>query len=737
VTLYNKNFVTTPSRVTYDESYPEWYLPPDYTLFWDVGNSTNYDKMIEDEEFCYFVSDDKEIDESHCPTNDTNIELELLGRASNPSQYLVTGEPAEKEFFVFKAKFQWDQPSGAKSLTFLRDVYNFSKVDEERNRLKSGQKAFYDATNLKKVYAFTHNGFSVTNLTLMDYMFQNASNFDQDISNFITTSATDMSGMFQNASVFNQSVNFNTASVTDMKSMFYGAEEFNQSLDDFDTSEVTDMSSMFNNATAFNQSLNDFDTSKVTNMDQMFRDATVFDQDITDWCVPNIVSKPSGFDTNSGFENQFWHQPRWGVLCEDLIISTKHYIVSSRTITDSDLPAKNGVVDSLTPLGSQNGEFLWASEFEWDNSAWRSLSWLLDVRKFASNKITNGKLAFVNSPATHFTALPDLDTRDLTNMEKMFYVCENFNQSINFDARNVTDMNNMFSQAYEFNSPLILTNTGSVTNMNAMFYGTIAFNQPLNFDTSSVNDMNLMFVGARAFDQDISDWCVSQILSKPADFDTGAAFEDQPWYQPRWGVDCVDKEYHYFVSSINNLEDDNLPASSVSGLTNLGSTNGGYLYKAKFDWKQPNILRSLTWLVDVRQFGDNKIISGKFAFYDLPATQLTALPDLDTSDVTDMGNMFSEATNFNQSLSNFDTSSVINMNQIFFSASSFNQPLDDFDTTLLSGNDLNGAFWNASSFNQDISMWCVDNIGSKPPNFDTGSGFAGQTTKQPQWGQPC
>ena len=77
------------------------------------------------------------------------------------------------------------------------------------------------------------------------------------------------------------------------------------------------------------------------------------------------------------------------------------------------------------------------------------------------------------------------------------------------------------------------------------------------------------------------------------------------------------------------------------------------------------------------------------------------------------------------------------MNQIFFSASSFNQSLSHFDTSLLTGNDLNGAFWNASAFNQDISMWCVSGIATKPVNFDTNSGFAGQDTKQPQWGQSC
>jgi len=43
-------------------------------------------------------------------------------------------------------------------------------------------------------------------------------------------------------------------------------------------------------------------------------------------------------------------------------------------------------------------------------------------------------------------------------------------------------------------------------------------------------------------------------------------------------------------------------------------------------------------------------------------------------------------------------------------------------------------FDDATVFNQDLSGWCVSNFGSKPTSFDAGSGFAGQTALQPQWG---
>ena len=63
----------------------------------------------------------------------------------------------------------------------------------------------------------------------------------------------------------------------------------------------------------------------------------------------------------------------------------------------------------------------------------------------------------------------------------------------------------------------------------------------------------------------------------------------------------------------------------------------------------------------------------------------------DTSSVTDITYMFSEASAFNQDLS-FDTSSVTNMSDMFNGASSFNQPVS-FDTSSVT--DMSDLFYEA------------------------------------------
>jgi len=45
-------------------------------------------------------------------------------------------------------------------------------------------------------------------------------------------------------------------------------------------------------------------------------------------------------------------------------------------------------------------------------------------------------------------------------------------------------------------------------------------------------------------------------------------------------------------------------------------------------------------------------------------------------------------------------------------------------------------FYGAESFDQDISSWCVEQIATKPTNFDHGA-TEFDDARQPNWGEPC
>lgn len=115
----------------------------------------------------------------------------------------------------------------------------------------------------------------------------------------------------------------------------------------------------------------------------------------------------------------------------------------------------------------------------------------------------------------------------------------------------------------------------------------------------------------------------------------------------------------------------------------------------------------------------------------------------DVSKVTSMKMMFRTATSFNQDISSWKVGSVTDMRSMFDGATAFNQDISGWDVSNVT--EMGGMFTHAKSFNQDLSRWCVTNIKEKPSYvneyppyetivFDNGSGFAGQTERQPQWG---
>jgi|GEM_PF-2100334 len=57
------------------------------------------------------------------------------------------------------------------------------------------------------------------------------------------------------------------------------------------------------------------------------------------------------------------------------------------------------------------------------------------------------------------------------------------------------------------------------------------------------------------------------------------------------------------------------------------------------------------------------------------------ISDWDTSEVTDMSEMFARAESFNQPLEKWDVSQVTKMSDMFFAAKSFNQPLEKWDVS--------------------------------------------------------
>ncbi len=184
-----------------------------------------------------------------------------------------------------------------------------------------------------------------------------------------------------------------------------------------------------------------------------------------------------------------------------------------------------------------------------------------------------------------------------------------------------------------------------------------------------------MFREALAFNQNISNWCVTNIASESDDFST-----DSPLIEsntPVWGT-CPKTP----------ITDANFQTAINTCLTT--NPEDGMCSNSEYG----------------------------------------AMPDWDVSNVTDMSQAFDGRITFNGNLSEWDVSSVTNMGAMFYNASAFNQPLDDWDVSSVT--DMYGMFWEALAFNQDISNWCVTYIGFEPTEFSTDSPLS--KSNKPVWG---
>ncbi|GHB72983.1 hypothetical protein GCM10008107_23000 [Psychrosphaera saromensis] len=337
---------------------------------------------------------------------------------------------------------------------------------------------------------WSDNTSSVTN---MRNMFKNAKAFDQDLSAWDVSSVTSMNSIFYNAAIFNQDINaWDVSSVTDMTSMFFGAFTFNQPLDGWQDKlyNVTTMYSMFVNASKFNQDISEWITPHVTDMTQMFYNARAFNQDIGQWDVSNVTNMSSMFSGASAFNQDI---NAWDVSS----VTTMNYIFNGATAFNQPL---DNWKYNLFNVQNMYSMFSGASKFNQDISEW------------ITSNVTNMANMFEGA-ALFNQDISGWDTSNVTRMDKMFADAAAFNQDISgWDTFNVENMGYMFDSAVAFNQDISEWDTSNVTEMQYMFRYAGVFNQDISrWDTSNVTEMQYMFQGAVAFDQDISNWNIESV----------------------------------------------------------------------------------------------------------------------------------------------------------------------------------------------------------------------------------
>ena len=103
------------------------------------------------------------------------------------------------------------------------------------------------------------------------------------------------------------------------------------------------------------------------------------------------------------------------------------------------------------------------------------------------------------------------------------------------------------------------------------------------------------------------------------------------------------------------------------------------------------------------------------------AVNLTSVPSVLPTSVTNLSYMFLEATSFNQNISGWNTSIVTNMGFMFNNATAFNQPIGSWITTSVIN--MQNMFTNATVFNQPIGSWITTSVTSMAGMFQGATAF--------------
>ena len=558
-----------------------------------------------------------------------------------------------------------------------------------------------------------------------------------------TSLVTDMSGYdgtvyrgFATQTSFNADVSrWDTSGVTSMENMFYQASSFDQDVSKWDVSKVANMRGMFNQASAFNQNLWNWDTSQVTSMFGMFAQAVAFEKNIKKWEASKVTDTEHMFSDATAFLKRFAcasatnGPPSSCVLIPDPIPNAMWHIFIAECLAE-DAAEVTGECTTWS-LGNNYGTMP-----NWDTSLVTDMSGSDDYFGFgkkSSFSRFNGDISKWN-------------TSQVTSMRAMFYKGFDFNQDIGrWDVSQVTDMYQMFHSASAFNKNIANWDVSGVTNMANMFYAASAFNRDISSwtGTAATTTQDDVFNSATAFQARFS--CASATDGPVNSCVGGDPIPDASWHA--FVVQCLSEHTHgdckTWASKNNYRTMPNWNTSLVTDMSGWGTTYQGfgtrhdtgnirYFNGDISDWDTSQVTNmyqmfrgGIKFNGDIGNWDTSQVTDMRLMFYYSYAFNQN-IGNWDTSKVTSLDRMFYLAKVFDQPIGTWDTSQVTNMYQIFRHAYTFNQPIGNWDTSSVTS--MQEMFYEDYAFDQNISGWDTSQVTSFSNIFAYAKAFQAKYT---------
>ena len=499
----------------------------------------------------------------------------------------------------------------------------------------------------------------------MGYMFFNCQTLTSlDVTNFNTEKVTNMSKMFHGCLALTSLdvINFNTEKVTVMNSMFSNCSALT-SLDvtKFNTANVTDMNDMFSNCSALTSlDVTKFNTANVTDMNYMFSGCSKLTSlDVTKFNTANVTDMSNMFSGCSSLTS----------------LDVTHFNTEKVTNMGNMFYS----CSSLTSLDVTNFNTAKVTNIRFMFSSCSKLT-SLDVSKFNTMNVTNMSSMFSGCSSLTSLDVTHFDTENVTNMRGMFSGCSALLSLDvrNFNTANVTDMSYMFSSCVALTS-LYLTNfnTEKVTYMRSMFSGCQALTTiyaSSKFVTTQVSDSRFMFFNCEKLKGE------EECTNDKATDKTYAKIEGGYFSGGIPRVKYADGTLTFFLTSKETL-----------GENEYGIYDGWAT--PDWVWKNPNVTNvtkvvfdpafanarptkcnewfqnyvNLTSIEGIEYLNTSQVTDMHNMFYNCYHLQTTDFSGFDTRKVKDMSNMFYNCGSLKSlDISNFNTSEVTNMRNMFY-----------------------------------------------------------------------
>ena len=154
---------------------------------------------------------------------------------------------------------------------------------------------FFGAGSLETAGEGTLNNWDVSTIRNFDEMFSGATEFNGDLSNWVTGSAVQMSGLFKGNQFFDSDLSgWDVSGVEQFKEIFLDAKAFNSDISEWQTASATTMEGMFQNAESFDQNLGRWDIGNVTMMENMLNNSGLsvenYDKTLIGWNSQSVQS---------------------------------------------------------------------------------------------------------------------------------------------------------------------------------------------------------------------------------------------------------------------------------------------------------------------------------------------------------------------------------------------------------------------------------------------------------------